>query len=41
LAGLDAIIEPLINGLWYYMLDKVWSKYKWHLQKDYYLDLLV
>ena len=27
LAGLDAIIEPLVNGLWYYVLDKTWSKY--------------
>ena len=27
LAGADAIIEPLINGVWYYVLDKSWSKY--------------
>lgn len=26
LAGLDAIIEPLINGVWYYALDKLWSR---------------
>jgi uncharacterized membrane protein len=26
LAGADAIIEPLINGGWYYMLDRMWSK---------------
>ena len=31
LAGLDAIIEPLINGVWYYILDRTWSKYlKWY-----------
>ena len=31
LAGVDAIVEPLINGIWYFMLDKTWSKYlKWH-----------
>ena len=27
LAGADAIIEPLINGVWYYVLDKSCSKY--------------
>jgi len=27
LAGVDAIVEPLINGIWYFMLDKTWSKY--------------
>lgn len=26
LAAADAIIEPLINGVWYYLLDKTWSK---------------
>lgn len=26
LAGADAIIEPLINGFWYYFLDKTWHK---------------
>ena len=28
LAGLDAIIEPLINGGWYYMLDRLWVSKK-------------
>jgi uncharacterized membrane protein len=28
LAGLDAIIEPMINGVWYYMLDKLWASKK-------------
>jgi uncharacterized membrane protein len=37
LAGLDAIVEPLINGLWYYILDKTWSSKKWHYNMDYYL----
>jgi len=27
LAGADAIIEPMINGVWYYVLDRTWSKY--------------
>lgn len=25
LAGVDAVIEPIINGIWYYGLDKLWS----------------
>ena len=24
-AGLVALVEPTINGFWYYMLDKIWS----------------
>ena len=26
LAVADAIIEPLINGVWYYGLDRTWNK---------------
>jgi len=26
LAGLDAIIEPTINGVWYYALDKIFTR---------------
>ena len=26
LAAIDAIVEPLINGVWYYALDKTWSR---------------
>jgi uncharacterized membrane protein len=26
LAAADAIIEPLINGVWYYGLDRTWNK---------------
>ena len=26
LAILDAIIEPMINGVWFFMLDRLWSK---------------
>jgi uncharacterized membrane protein len=26
-SGVVALVEPTINGFWYYMLDKVWSKY--------------
>jgi len=26
LAALDALIEPIINGVWYFLLDKLWTK---------------
>ena len=26
-AGLVALIEPSINGVWYYYLDKLWTRY--------------
>ena len=26
-AGLVALVEPTINGFWYYLLDKIWTKY--------------
>jgi len=26
LAGVDAIVEPMINGVWYYLLDRLWTK---------------
>ena len=26
IAGIDALIEPVINGFWYYFLDRTWSK---------------
>jgi uncharacterized membrane protein len=25
MAAVDAIVEPLINGVWYYFLDKFWA----------------
>lgn len=25
LAGADAIVEPIINGVWYYFLDRLWT----------------
>lgn len=25
LAGVDAIVEPAINGVWYYFLDRAWT----------------
>ena len=28
LAGVDAVIEPMINGVWYYILDRIWSSKK-------------
>ena len=28
LAALDAIIEPIINGVWFFMLDRLWLKKK-------------
>lgn len=24
-AAADAIVEPLINGVWFYILDKMWN----------------
>lgn len=27
LAAADALIEPLINGVWFYALDKMWVRY--------------
>ena len=26
-AGAVALIEPTINGFWYYLLDKMWTRY--------------
>jgi len=26
-AGLVAIVEPLINGFWYYLLDKIFANF--------------
>ena len=28
LAAIDAIVEPLINGFWFYLLFEVFNKYK-------------
>jgi len=28
LAGYDAIVEPLINGVWFYILHKAWKEYR-------------
>ena len=28
LAAVDAIVEPLINGVWFYVLHKGYKKYK-------------
>ncbi|OUW60984.1 MAG: hypothetical protein CBD58_03790 [bacterium TMED198] len=28
LATIDALVEPLINALWFYILHKVYSNYK-------------
>jgi uncharacterized membrane protein len=27
-AGLVALVEPAINSIWFYVLHKLWSKYK-------------
>lgn len=27
LAAVDAIVEPLINGVWFYVLHKLWRKF--------------
>ena len=26
LAAIDAIVEPLINGVWFYLLHKIWFR---------------
>ena len=28
LAALDAIVEPIINGIWFYILHKAYKKFK-------------
>jgi len=28
LAAVDAIVEPMINGVWFYILHKLYKKYK-------------
>jgi len=28
LAALDAVVEPIINGVWFYILHKAYKKYK-------------
>ena len=28
LAAIDAIVEPMINGVWFYILHKAWKEYK-------------
>ena len=27
LATLDAVVEPIINGVWFYVLHETWRKY--------------
>jgi hypothetical protein len=34
LAAIDAIIEPLINGFWFYLLFEVFNKYKLTIQNS-------
>ena len=26
IAMTDAVVEPLLNGVWYFVLDRIWSK---------------
>tara|TARA_R100000005_G_C4844014_1_gene113935 strand:+ start:308 stop:565 length:258 start_codon:yes stop_codon:yes gene_type:complete len=33
LATVDAIVEPIVNGVWYYVLDKMWTR-KLYSQED-------
>lgn len=28
LATVDAIVEPMINGVWFYMLDKLYTSFR-------------
>ena len=32
LATVDAIVEPLINAVWYFVLDYLWTKYAYNTQ---------
>ena len=34
LAAIDAVIEPLINGFWFYLLFEVFNKYKQTIQNS-------
>ena len=34
LAAIDALIEPMINGVWFYLLFEVFNKYKINLQNN-------
>mgnify|MGYP001358635331 FL=1 len=34
LAAIDAVIEPLINGFWFYLLFEVFNKYKQTIQNN-------
>ena len=34
LASIDAIIEPCINGVWFYVLHKLYKKYNSTRQKE-------
>tara|TARA_Y100000816_G_C25875007_1_gene456639 strand:- start:4 stop:528 length:525 start_codon:yes stop_codon:yes gene_type:complete len=34
LAAIDAIIEPLVNGFWFYLLFEVFNKYKQNIQNS-------
>ena len=34
LAAIDAIIEPLVNGFWFYLLFEVFNKYKADIQNS-------
>ena len=32
-AGAVAVIEPAVNSVWFYILHKLWKKFKWLSQK--------
>lgn len=32
LATVDAVVEPLINAVWYFVLDYLWTKYAYNPQ---------
>ena len=35
LATIDAIVEPLINGVWFYLLHNAWKKFQILRQRGY------
>jgi len=37
MATLDALVEPIINGIWFYILYDIWQRRKARLQSKQYV----
>ena len=33
-ASIDAAVEPLLNGVWYFVLDRIWCNFKANKQTE-------